>query len=410
MDRGFSKQKVKRIIEKSLAALLAAAVFALGYTPEMAAVREAPDAVFGASYEELSEKTGGSQKGVLAVQSSLDETLGECTLSYKLFGLIPVRTVPVFVGKRAELVPGGDPVGVSIRTDGVLVVGVGKVSDGLGKYYAPAEQAGLRPGDVILSVNGEPISDSSELESAVSNGGPAELSVERGGRRLEITVTPVCGEDGKPKLGAWVRDSTVGIGTLSFYDRDTGVLAALGHAVVDMDTGSLLKVRDGRLVIASVLGVTRGAQGSPGELHGTFGKESPVLGRIILNTELGIFGEVDPSCSEFLERNEIPVAFPDEVRTGEAVILCSADGTIREYSCRIVKASRQGEPAPKGLVIEITDSELTELTGGIVQGMSGSPVIQNGMLVGAVTHVFVNDPKRGYGAYAYWMYKSSGGY
>lgn len=170
----------------------------------------------------------------------------------------------------------------------------------------------------------------------------------------------------------------------------------------------MISVSDGKLVAASILGVTKGRQGVPGELHGTFDSSSAEYGIVSANTELGVFGSASQSCP-LLCGDEIPVAFPDEVHTGEAVILSSASGIVEEYSCRIVKTGRQNAPAPKGIVVEITDRRLIELTGGIVQGMSGSPILQDGRIVGAVTHVFINDPLKGFGAYAYWMYKESEG-
>ena len=289
-------------------------------------------------------------------------------------------------------------------------MGLSAFTDGSGKKVSPAADAGLKAGDVILFAGGTPVSTAKELEAALSKlGGRAILVVERNGKRIEMTVS--CGRtaEGEVRIGAWVRDSTVGIGTLSFYDESTGAIAALGHAVTDADTGALLKVRDGKLVIANILGVTKGQRGAPGELHGTFDENSPVIGSIPSNTELGIFGRSAEETRSLLLGEAIPVAFPDEVREGEAQILSYAGGELIAYSCRIIKTGRQDSPAQKGLVIEVSDERLIQLTGGIVQGMSGSPIIQDGKLVGAVTHVFLNDPLKGYGAYAYWMYSISGG-
>ena len=255
-----------------------------------------------------------------------------------------------------------------------------------------------------MSVSGVRVSSSEELTAALTGHGSAELMIERGGKRSLVAVSPQPDEKGSLRIGAWVRDSTVGVGTLTFLDTENGMAAALGHPVVDADTGSLLTVRDGRLVLAGVLGVTKGLQGAPGEIHGTFGADSPAIALIRSNTELGIFGVAAPGAEGLISGEVMEIAFPDEVKRGEATILCAATGSVEEYSCVIRSVSRQSSPEEKGLVIEITDERLISLTGGVVQGMSGSPIIQGGRLVGAVTHVFVNDPLKGYGAYAYWMY------
>ncbi|MBO4848745.1 MAG: SpoIVB peptidase [Clostridia bacterium] len=395
-----------------LAILFAFSVFALNYSPPAAELRELPGAYYAVSREELVSKLGASftARG-LAVTADVsgDEKLAPGTVSCRLWGVV-LKRVPAYVGERATVVPGGQAVGISIHTDGVLVVGTAAFKNAGGRSVSPAADAGIKPGDVILLVNGEAVSSSQELASAM-DGSPlgAELTVLRDGEKRTFAVTPEESAEGGLRIGAWVRDSTVGIGTLSFYDPETDALAALGHAVLDADTGSLLTVRDGELVIANVLGVTKGRQGSPGELHGNFGSGSPKLGRVTENTGLGIFGMMYEGAEELLSGAAVMTAFPDEVHTGPAVIVTSAFGEPEEYSCRIIKTGRQNEPAPKGLVIEITDERLIERTGGIVQGMSGSPILQDGMLVGVVTHVFVSDPKKGYGAYAYWMYKLTGG-
>lgn len=403
---------------KSFAALLAFALLSVYYSDGMAAVRSLPDAYYAESEEELLHKIGcgGSISGVtVTASSSGDERLEYCdrTVEYRLFGVIPLRSVSAYIGKRVYLCPGGQPVGVSIYTKGVLVVGLSSFAAENGKQVSPAAEAGLRAGDVILKADGVEVSSSEQLQQTIDGcSGSVILEAERSGRRIVITVRPVparesAGQGGGLRIGAWIRDSTVGIGTLTFYDEQSGTVAALGHAVVDADTGSLLKVKSGKLVLADIIGVSRGMQGSPGELHGTFGSGSTVLAEVEANEELGIAGKAEAGLFDNSELVSTAVAFPDEVHTGEAYILASVGGDgVKRYSCRIIKAGSQNEPAQKGLVIQVTDPELIERTGGIVQGMSGSPIIQDDMLVGVVTHVFVNDPLKGYGAYAYWMYRT----
>ena len=396
---------------KSAAVLAAFLLTAFCHGQAMTGVRELPEAFYAESDAALRERISGTftAPGVsVTAESSADETLSS-TVSCRLLGVITVKKVPAYIGSRAELVPGGRAVGISIYTDGVLVVGTGSFVSESGRKLSPASDAGVKAGDVILSVNGTGISNSRELQALLDSPERAVLDIERSGERITLTVTPSRAETGEYRIGAWVRDSTVGIGTLSFYDRVTGLAAALGHAVVDADTGSLLKVKDGKLVAASVLGVTKGRSGAPGELHGTFDDGSFCIGSISANTELGIYGYLADGAKAFLAGEPVPVAFPDEAETGSAQIITPACGEPEIYSCRIIKTGRQNEPAPKGLVIEITDERLVSVTGGIVQGMSGSPILQNGRLVGVVTHVFVNDPLKGYGAYAYWMYKRFGG-
>lgn len=409
MERKIQKRPARKKAAAALAVLAAALLFAVNHTPFFTGLREAPEAVFAESEDALNARLEWAQRFsglTVSAASSSDETLGKREIDCSLFGAVTLKKIPAYIGERPYLVPGGQAVGISIHTEGVLVVGVGSVTGESGRRFDPASEAGVKPGDVIVSVNGAPVNDSKELKDMLdATDGSALLLIERDGRSFEVSVPVIISEDGSRRIGAWVRDSTVGIGTLSFYDAGTGDFAALGHAVADADTGELLKVRDGKLVIASILGVTKGRRGAPGELHGTFDGASTVLGSVKANSELGISGGLYPDACAAIGGEAIPVAFPDEVHTGAAVLIASADGERKEYSCRIVKTGRQDAPAEKGIVIEVTDDELIGLTGGIVQGMSGSPVIQDGKLIGAVTHVFVNDPQKGYGAYAYWMYK-----
>ena len=403
-----------RVFMKTCAALTAFLILAFNYSDAMRALREAPEAFYAEDPQRLSIKLTSSMSlsdlASVSAVSSEDEVLSEQRVEYRLFGLFTLKSVPAYIGKRAVLTPGGQAVGISIYTLGVLVVGTGSFIDEYGRSVSPAVEAGLKAGDIIVSAGGRTVSTAKELREALDAGSSStELLVERNGKRIFITLMPAVSETGEKRIGAWVRDSTIGIGTLTFIDTETGMLAALGHAVLDADTGSTLRIRDGKLVLARILGVTKGRQGVPGELMGTFSDESAQLGSIVSNTELGIFGYLSAYDASLFSESAVETAYPDEVHTGDAYIITSADGTPKRYSCRIIRTGTQKEPAPKGLVIEITDERLNELTGGIVQGMSGSPIIQDGRLVGVVTHVFVNDPRKGYGAYAYWMLNRFGG-
>ena len=241
-----------------------------------------------------SESTAHGQEGALNVTESGDETLGAKRISVRLFNLFELANVPIYNQERAMLYPGGRAVGISINLRGLLIVGSGSFRNRDGRECCPAKRAGFRAGDVILSINGTAVSTSEEMQLALNaNPDSAQIVFERNNRRQTLTVKPEMGTDGKAKIGAWVRDSTVGIGTLSFVTEKEKASAALGHAVLDADTGSLLNVRKGEMVEADVLGVTKGSSGFPGELRGAFGAKSLRIGSIDVNTELGIFGIAD---------------------------------------------------------------------------------------------------------------------
>lgn len=393
--RDFWRKKAKGLA-RLVGFVLAFSVFAFNFTDGMIAVRELPGALF-------SRENGFRSFGSVRVSSSGDETLSSSRAECALFGLIPLKSAAVYPAERRYAYPGGRAVGITIHTDGVLVVGFGEVENAKGRPCCPAKAAGLRPGDFIMKVNGRKVFTSEELLLALNAAeGSAEIEALRGGRKLVFTVDTEKSGD-TARIGAWVRDSTLGVGTLSFVMKDTLMAACLGHSVSDADTGALLSVRSGSISEAAVLGVTRARSGIPGELRGTFSSESRVLGSITLNSPLGVFGTVAKSALS-PAAEALPVAFPTEVHEGEAYIIAELGGEgPKPYSCRIIRVSRQDKPAEKGLVIEITDEALLNMAGGIVQGMSGSPIIQDGMLAGAVTHVFVNDPAKGYGSYAFWM-------
>lgn len=285
------------------------------------------------------------------------------------------------------LIPVGETVGIQIKMKGVLVAGVTSVETAEGAV-CPAESAGLRAGDVIAAVNGRAVDNAAGFIKAVDERGsaPVELTVLRGGRSQSVTVTPALDADGGWRLGLWLRDGIAGIGTVTYIDPATGAFGALGHGVNDTDTGVLLPVADGDVCRAQIVDVKRGAAGAPGELSGSL-DAGDVLGCIESNTPCGIFGVIDGRLDTVYPA--LPVGAPEDVQKGPATILaCVAGQQIREYD---VEIARTGMTAGGGrdLMVHVTDPELLQRTGGIVQGMSGSPIIQNGKLVGAVTHVCV---------------------
>ena len=290
------------------------------------------------------------------------------------------------------LIPGGQAVGVALTTDGVLVV------DGGAKGKSP-----LRTGDVIISVQGTPVSSAKELSSAIagSDSDSVTLGVVRGEKEISVSAaTPQDEKDGKRRLGVWVRDSTAGVGTLSYIDPATNAYGALGHAIVDADTGSLLSVEDGAIMNARVVSVTKGEVGRAGELRGSFLRENEQIGSIAVNSVCGVYGEIKLLPQTLLYPDGLPMAAFDEIKEGKAKIISTVDAEgPKEYDIEIIRCYAQTNAGQKDMLIRVTDEALLQKTGGIVQGMSGSPIIQNGKLIGAVTHVLVNDPTRGYGIF-----------
>ena len=333
-----------------------------------------------------------------AATAYADASAQTMTYQVKFLNLFPVKTVSVNVTERRYVAVGGELVGVRLKTKGLLVVSTEPFQNTAGQNVDPAAQAGLEKGDILLSANGKELTENAAFISAIedSGGETVELQVLRNGDELEISVTPQkSAATGVYKAGVWVKDSTVGVGTLTFSDPETGTIAALGHGIYDADTTSLLTVSSGEICTATVSSVKKGAPGAPGEITGLIGGKQ--LGSVTVNSDSGVFGEL--GCIDG-EPDVYPVATASEGHTGPAQIMCTAaDGGKQTYDIEIRKI---GDPdgGEKNLTVRITDRTLLSLTGGIVQGMSGSPILQDGMFVGAVTHVFVNDPKSGYGILA----------
>lgn len=295
---------------------------------------------------------------------------------------------------------GGIPVGIYMETKGVLVVDTAEIEDAAGNEQSPAEHI-VKSGDYIMSINENPVSTKRELVQCVKNLQDKKviLKMRREDEEIKVSLDAVQNKRGEYQLGIWVKDDTQGLGTLT-YVKKNGEYGSLGHGIHDADTGSVMDISEGSLYDAGILSVTRGKSGSPGGLEGMIiYSPSRLLGTITQNSEAGIFGTLDIDKLNMPEKRWVEVADKNEVTTGKAYIYCEVDKTVEKYEINIDKISIWNKNSSKALVIRVTDEKLLEKTGGIVQGMSGSPIIQNGRLVGAVTHVLVNDPTRGYGIF-----------
>ena len=333
----------------------------------------------------------------LSVYSSTGNTF---RMDLKLLGLINIKPVSVQVIDRRVVALCGTPFGIKMVTDGVMVVGTGAVTDCNSRAVSPAQTAGIQEGDIILSINGEKISSKKQLTKLVesSAGQPLSLVVRRGEQLTSLHLSPVRSSlDNSYHLGLWVRDSSAGIGTMTFYDPNNGCFAGLGHAICDVDTGQLMPLSQGEIVEASIIGVHAGKSGSPGQLQGAF-VANRSIGSLYTNSYNGVYGRL---MNQPVDAQTIPMAQCQEVRQGPVKILTTVSGQKPQlFDACIEKLSLSQDEPTKNMVLRITDPDLLELSGGIVQGMSGSPIIQDGMLVGAVTHEFVNDPTRGYVIFA----------
>lgn len=334
----------------------------------------------------------------LSEGNTLNKIGEEFEVNLKAFGVIPFSTVNVEVVDELQVAVLGTPFGMKLYTDGVLVIKMSEVLCESGTQN-PAEDSGIKVGDYIVSVDGRNIHTNEELSAVVEQSGGSELKfkIKRNGKTKTLNLKPVLSkETGTYKIGLWVRDSSAGIGTLTFYSPASDIICGLGHGVCDEDTGKLLEINSGELVTAEIISVEKGSTGAPGQLKGRFNSDS--LGEIDCNTEKGVYsvlkGEINLS-------NLTEIALKQEIKDGEAQILCTLDGTTPKlYKCQIKKRTSNYFSATQNLSITVTDKDLIEKTGGIVQGMSGSPILQNGKLVGAVTHVLLDDPKCGYGIFA----------
>jgi len=327
---------------------------------------------------------------------------GRAEMEVKMLGFIPVKTIEVRAIPSQKVLVCGFPIGIKLRTSGVMVINVSGVVLEDGSRVSPAEEAGLLAGDIIVSAGGKKIDSIKDLISVIesSEGKEIPLTYIRQNVRRNTLVKPLkSAEDTQYRIGIWVRDSSAGIGTLTFIDPSSNIYGALGHGISDIDTGSLLQVGSGQLMKSNIVSIKKGVKGTPGELEGDFLTRNEVIGDIELNSHFGVYGRLyDDQIRQ--KGRAISIGSHSLVHVGRAFILASIRGdSVEEFEIEIQKIARWDLGSTKNMVIRITDKRLLETTGGIVQGMSGSPIIQDGKLVGAVTHVFINDPERGYGVF-----------
>lgn len=320
------------------------------------------------------------------------------SLDISVFKKIPVKSTSVTISKRKYVIPVGDVFGIRLFTSGVVVVGTDDVYTADGAVN-PADKAGIKPGDIVTAINGEKVEKVKDFTKFLQKNESQNivLDIMRDDKSFSTELTPVISKnDNNYKVGLWIRDSMAGVGTITYYDENSGIFGGLGHAVCDVDTGIIMPLSNGDAVDTVIGGCYKGTSGATGELCGVFQQED--IGSLIKNCSCGIFGKLDKA--DFDGKN-IPVATKQEVKTGNAQIISTVDDKgPKYYDIKIIKIFSNDSETSKNMIIEVTDPDLIDKTGGIVQGMSGSPIIQNGMLVGAVTHVFVNNPLQGYAIFA----------
>lgn len=350
-----------------------------------------------------------SNNGTIETASGSKENVAERQkIAINLFNKFEVKQLSVDVIPRTTVIPVGNIAGLKLYTNGVLVVGMTEIQGVDNKKHKPFQNTGIEEGDRIISINKNNVSTVEELTKKVnqSAGNNIEIQYVHGEETKECSITPVRTAKEGYKLGLWVRDSAAGVGTVTFYEPSSKMFAALGHGIADVDTGELIDIASGEFVTTRVLNVTKGKSGNPGKIQGTI-EEGQEIGDIFKNSQFGVYGKVNNlSVLNIDSSKEMPVALRDEIQIGEATILCSLDNkTSKEYKIEIEKIYLENNYNNKNMKIRVTDEELIEKTGGIIQGMSGAAVIQNGKLVGAVTNVLVNDPQEGYAVFGDTMVK-----
>ncbi|HLS06903.1 MAG TPA: SpoIVB peptidase [Bacillota bacterium] len=358
----------------------------------------------------------GSTVNVTSQNDNIDfanqDVTSDQSLIYNMNGL-PIKKINLSLLDDIRVVPGGQSIGIQLQTLGVLVVGHHLIKED-DAYVSPGEEGDIEVGDIILKINDEKITKADDIAKYIKKFSEADeslnVTIKRGDDEFIRTLQPIYDKkENKYRLGLYIRDSTSGIGTITFYDIKNKKYGALGHVISDIDTNKPIEIYEGSIKRSQVNAISKGKNGRPGEKKASFSRKEQSLGTITKNTPFGIFGELNDSIEELSDNEAIPIALSHEIKEGPAKILTVVEGeTIESFDIEIVSSSPQKVPSTKGMIIKVTDEKLLNKTGGIVQGMSGSPIIQNGKLIGAVTHVFVNEPQSGYGIHIEWMLQEAG--
>lgn len=338
------------------------------------------------------------------IEDEIISEVGKIDMNINLFNSLDVSSITVNVIPKTTVIPLGNSIGLKLYTEGILVVGMSEI-DG----QKPYENTGIEEGDRIISVNNKIVSSTDDLVETVNSSQGKEIQIkyikEENEEEKIVNIIPAKTNDNEYKLGLWVRDAAAGVGTATFYEPSTGNFALLGHGITDVDTGNLVAIANGELVNSRIVAITKGEKGKPGEIRGSIEGELK-LGNISKNTNFGIFGKITNKSKLNITEKEIEIAPRNEIKEGKAQIICELEeGKKKHYDIEIQKIYTNNNDNNKSMLIKVTDKELLEKTGGIIQGMSGSPIIQEGKFIGAVTHVLVNDPTLGYGVFADMMLK-----
>ena len=355
----------------------------------------------------ISNLNGETVEAVNSDDTKISNKIGKVDLSLNFAG-VTVKDLTVNVIPNTVVVPSGETIGLRLYTSGVLVVGMSEIQGIDNNNYTPYKNSGIKEGDMITKVDNETVTCTSDLITKVneSEGNTVKITYVRDGSNYDTEILPTKTSDDEYKLGLWVRDAASGVGTISFYDPNTGEFGALGHGILDVDTEELIDIARGDIVTSKIVSIVKGKKGKPGELQGSI-DNGKIIGEVYKNTNFGIYGKLNNVEQIENDSDKVMEVLPrDEVKEGKATILCTLDDNKQEeYEIEIEKVYTSTNRTNKNMIIRVTDPRLLEKTGGIIQGMSGSPIMQNGKFVGAVTHVMVNNPEKGYGIFADTMLK-----
>ena len=341
---------------------------------------------------------------VIALNQPVTIVAGEspdtCQMELRLFGVLPLKSIDIEVIENTRLIPVGQPIGIYMKTQGVLVIDTGTFEGPQGQEQSPSVYK-LQAGDYVMAMDGVAVTGKRQIKEYVENGSGRDivLQVSRNEKIIQVRISPMQDQNGVYKIGTWLRDSAQGIGTMTFLDEELH-FGALGHGINDTDTGELLQLGSGLLYHTEIVAIRKGERGTPGELTGIIEYQpEQVSGVIMSNTEEGIYGVASQAFADSITTQALPVGLKQDVKEGDAQILCNIDGQTKYYDVRITRLMSNAENLNRQIALTVTDEELLQLTGGIVQGMSGAPIIQDGRIIGAVTHVLVNDSTSGYGIF-----------